>query len=424
MNYLQRLLRRLKLSSRPQTSANPIDRQEAPELDFFADIRLSPEIALSHSLPNLIIGVANQLIQLNYDSQTQKYQVQATVELWNRDSYPYLEPRWIQILSDAIIVGTGIDELALRRDSAASGKNIFPNSQQKIIQLSRDFKKVKVRKFIEIAAMAINGEIVFVGTEGKLILLDRDLETLGQVNLELGKKNTHDILVYQSIAYLLDNVIEPTYILRVNVSNPVRPQIISNSHIFGINHHLRKQWLNPELNQWCILQSYGTQAGSGENIILLPLDLKTGGVNLERSQFSGFISPFDRNSSILGYQAINQTSFSEPREFIGIELLAANPLPPLWAVIYEQREQLYLALIESRNYPIIFDKQLYLGKLIDSFDLTAEITPINSLLFLVLKGYKNNHLFARLVVIDVTERPSILLNQNINEVNLSQLACI
>ena len=371
--------------------------------DFFANINLSEKTASSYSLPNILIGAANQLIQLNYNPQTQKYQPQVTVNLWESDSHPAINPNFIQVLSDEIIVGT----------------------QAKIVKLSRSLEKIKVREFAEIAAIAIAGETIFVGTEGKLVSLDKDLKILSEVDLELpgfrGKKNTHDILVYGSVAYLLDNIIEPIYILRVDVSNPSHLQIISKFEIVGTNHHLKRQWLNPSLNQWYILQSYGTQAGSGENIIIFSLDLETGGVSLERSQFAGFRSPFEQNSSMLGYQAINRTSFSEPREFQGIELLTANPFPPLWAVIHDQREQLYLALMNSRNNQIVFDKQLHLGKLTNGFDLTAQIMSINQLLLLVIKGWNNNHLFARLLLIKLAKRPSIILNQALDEVALESL---
>ncbi|NES67478.1 MAG: hypothetical protein F6K24_20680, partial [Okeania sp. SIO2D1] len=308
--------------------------------DFFANIDLSQKIASSYSLPNILIGAAHQLIQLNYNSQTQKYQPQATVDLWESDSHPAINSNFIQVLSDEIIVGT----------------------QAKIVKLSRDLEKVKVREFVDIAAMAINRETIFVGTGGKLISLDRDLEILGEVDLELpnfrgGKKNTHDILVYDSVAYLLDNVIKPIYILRVDVSNPSHLQIISKFKIFGTNHHLKRQWLNPSLNQWYILQSYATQAGSGEDIITFSMNRSTGSGDFSDSQIP---FPFKLNSMASESLAISDFNFGGS-EFEGTELITVTSLPPNWSVIHERQEQLYLALINAQNNHLVFDRQVHLG---------------------------------------------------------------
>ncbi len=49
--------------------------------DFFTDISLSPEMALSYSLPDLLIESGTQLIQFAYNTQTQKYESQTTVNL-------------------------------------------------------------------------------------------------------------------------------------------------------------------------------------------------------------------------------------------------------------------------------------------------------------------------------------------------------
>lgn len=368
--------------------------------DFLANIDLSQKIASSYSLPNILIGAANQLIQLNYSAEAQKYQPQVIVDLWESDSHPAIKSNFIQVLSDEIIVGT----------------------QAKIVKLSRGLEKVKVREFAEIAAIDIDGETIFVGTEGRLVSLDRDLEILGEVDLELpsfrgGKKNTHDILVYDSVAYLLDNVIEPTYILRVDVSNPSHLQIISTFDIVGVNHHLKRQWLNPDLNQWCILQSYGTQAGSGENIITFPMNLSTGSTDFSRSQIP---FPFEFNSMASGYQAISYSDFMGS-EFEGTELITVTPLPPNWAVIHDRQEQLYLALIDTQNNYIVFDRKVNLGELKNCYDQEAEITLIDKLLFIVFKGRKNYNFFTRLLIIDIAQKPSIILNQDLDELGFSSL---
>ncbi|NEP05696.1 MAG: hypothetical protein F6K34_13215, partial [Okeania sp. SIO4D6] len=355
--------------------------------DFFANIDLSQKIASSYSLPNILIGAANQLIQLNYSAEAQKYQPQVTVDLWESDSHPAINSNFIQVLLDEIIVGTVTNYLPFMWQQ---GGGNFP--QAKIVKLSRGLEKVKVREFVDIAAMAINRETIFVGTEGKLVSLDRDLEILDEIDLKLpgvlgrGKKNTHDILVYGSVAYLLDNVVEPIYILRVDVSNPSHLQIISTFKIFGTNHHLKRQWLNPSLNQWYILQSYATQAGSGEDIITFSMNRSTGSGDFSDSQIP---FPFKLNSMASESLAISDFNFGSS-EFEGTKLITVTSLPPNWAVIHERQEQLYLGLINTQNNHIVFDRQVHLGELKICYQ--AEIMPMDKLLFIVLKGSKNNNI--------------------------------
>lgn len=215
---------------------------------------------------------------------------------------------------------------------------------------------------------------------------------------------------------MLDNVIEPTYILRVDVSNPSHLQIISTFEIVGINHHLKRQWLNPSLNQWYILQSYGTQAGSGQNVITFSMNLSTGCRDFSDSQI-----PFELDDYMAsGYQAISYSNFAGS-EFKGTELITVTPLPPNWAVIHDRQEELYLALIDNQSNYIVFDRKVYLGELKDCYYLKAEIKPLEKLLFIVFKGSKNNNFFTRLLIIDVAQKPSIILNQDLDELGFSSL---
>ncbi|MGB3512446.1 MAG: hypothetical protein WBA93_25045, partial [Microcoleaceae cyanobacterium] len=171
--------------------------------DFFTDISLSQERALSYSLPDLLVESRTQLVQFTYNSQTQKYESQAVVNLEETLSSPN---SWeLLILSDSIIVGKNIESRPNQQQTA--------QSQSKVIKLSQSLEKLKVYECADVAAMATDGNYIFVCTGGKLVALNQDLETLDEVDLELEgwgwrkKKNAHDILIHQSIAYLLDNVV-------------------------------------------------------------------------------------------------------------------------------------------------------------------------------------------------------------------------
>ena len=402
--------------------------------DFFTDINLSQEMALSYSLPDLLVESGTQLIQFTYNSQTQKYESQAVVNLEETPSSP---SSWeLVALSDSIIVGKNIDSRLNQEQT--------DRPQSKVIKLSPSLEKLKVYECADLAAIATDGNHIFVCTGGKLVTLNQDLETLDELDLKLEgwgwrkKKNAHDILIHQSIAYLLDNVVEPTYILRVDISHPNNLQILSTLEITGVNHHLRTQWINPDLNQWCILQYYGTQAGSGENIIILPLDVESGSVDIGQSQFPldstslneraiSLLRPWFRQNSdpILGYQSISYCSFGGS-EKLGFELIAVTSLPPVWGLIYERSEGLHLAKIQTSNNQVNFEQKLYLGDLKDYHYLKARITSVEELLFVLIKEYTIQHSFTRLLIIDVAQQPAIILNQDLEVQGLynSNISCL
>ncbi|MFY7805774.1 MAG: hypothetical protein ACOVQ7_20390 [Limnoraphis robusta] len=373
--------------------------------NFFTDVSLSQERALCYSLPDLLVESGTQLIQFAHNTQTQKYESQTTVDLEDTSSPP---TSWeLLALSDSIIVGKNIE--------SRPNQEKTDQSQSKVIKLSQSLEQLKVYGCGDVAAMATDGNYIFVCTDGKLVALNQDLETLDEVDLALQglgwrkKKNAHDILIDKSIAYLLDNIVFPTYILRVDISNPSHLQILTTFDITGVNHHLRGQWINPELKQWCILRYYGTQAGSGENIIILPLDLDSGSVDLSSSHIQ---RSYFQEGKILGYESISYASFGGS-EKSGFDLIAVTSFPPIWGLIHDEQERLYLAKIKTFNNRIKLQDKLYLGELKHCHYPKGKITPIGKLLFLVIQGHTNQRLFTRLLIIDVAQKPSIILNQNL-----------
>ena len=383
--------------------------------DFFTDVSPSQERGVYYSLPNLLIESETQLIQFAYNTQTQQYESQSTVNL---EEIHESQHSWeLLSLPDSIIVGQNIEIRPNRQETN--------QSQSKVIKLSKSLEKVQVHECTDVAAIASDGKNIFLCDEGQLVALNKDLKILDKVDLELEgrgwrkKKNAHDILIYGSVAYLLDNVVEPTYILRVDLSNPSCLKILSTFEITGVNHHLRGQWLNPDLNQWCILQYYGTQAGSGENILILPLDLNSGSVDLSSSQIPFPSTELNRraislskSTSISGYESISYSSF-DGSENLGLMLIAITSSPPIWGLILDRKERLYLAKVQTENNQIDFQDKLYLGKVKKYSYLKAKITPIEKLLFLVIQEYKEPPSFTRLLIIDVAQEPSIILSQNL-----------
>ncbi len=127
---------------------------------------------------------------------------------------------------------------------------------------SAEFNSIDFRG--EIGAVTAYRNKILVCAEGSLIVLDSSLEELGRVSLEISEgwvKNAHDIFVHNDIAYLLDNIMFPIYILKADIEDFSNPQIIERLQIYGINQHLDHQWLDTVNNQWAVVQSESTHGG-------------------------------------------------------------------------------------------------------------------------------------------------------------------
>lgn len=110
------------------------------------------------------------------------------------------------------------------------------------------------RTAITIGAIATNGKNIFVAGEGSLIVYNSDLEELSRVNLDIGPpvKNAHDILIHEDTVYLLDNIFQPIYFFKINISDINNIKITERHQQHFPYRHLDEQWLNPSLDQWLI----------------------------------------------------------------------------------------------------------------------------------------------------------------------------
>lgn len=96
---------------------------------------------------------------------------------------------------------------------------------------------------------------------------------LGEVSLpnELAGKHMEDMLVHDGVAYIVDNVIMPMFLFRVDVSDPVAPSYLEVLQMWGTNQSLHQQWLTPDANRWQFLQTTGHRGGGEQRVIVTPM---------------------------------------------------------------------------------------------------------------------------------------------------------
>ncbi|MBA7510480.1 hypothetical protein ES705_02465 [subsurface metagenome] len=316
---------------------------------------------LERTFPHgLIVASQNGLANLVYNPSNQTYEKQAGI-----------------ILSGI----TGI----VRYDN-----HIFVSTENEVLKLDSKFEKLNSKKFGDISAIAIDNKNIFISADSSFIALDKNLEELNRVKLEHNgwQKNAHDILIYKNTAYLLDNIMRPLFLFRVNIENPRNIQITERITFHGINAHLDAQWLNPKLTQWLVLQSYGHRGGSGKVV---------------------HIYPMDKDKEILATQEIfSHRRIPEEKEG-GLDIRGITDIPPIWAVVEDTEKKYYLAQVSSDDNKISFSNVL---------DLDS-IHPYRK----VIIKHNDNYLFIvpkyhSLVIIDVEQQPKIVLSKDLGKFNV------
>ena len=162
--------------------------------------------------------------------------------------------------------------------------NIIVMRKQQIDILSVYFKTIATLRFNSIGTIYADRENIYVGADSSFICFDCNLKELSRIKLDFNylaerssAKNIDDILIYNNIAYLIDDVEEPLFVFRADVSDKHNIRLIDDYFFEGTNAHLSIQLINPELNQWIIKEDYAVMFGSGEDLHIFPLSPKAEG---------------------------------------------------------------------------------------------------------------------------------------------------
>ncbi len=271
--------------------------------------------------------------------------------------------------------------------------------------ISKKFEEISAiasKKFEEISAIATDKKNIFISTEGSFIALDKDLNELSRVKFYLRDypfplpKNVHDILIYKTTAYLLDNEMLPLFLFRVNIEDPKNIQITEKIKIFHINPHLEAQWLNPKLNQWLIFLSYSHMGGGGKIV---------------------HIYPMDKGKEEWARQEIFRSSFFPKEEKRGFNIQGITDIPPIWAVIQDVEGKYHLTQVKSENNEISFSNVLDLDKIYQN-----QKNPLygDGERKSIIK-YRSNYLFiipkykSLLTVIDTRSQSKIVLLEDLSK---------
>lgn len=232
---------------------------------------------------------------------------------------------------------------------------------------------------------------IYICTEGSLLVLNEKMKKVGSIELDIGGygKNAHDIIFYEDIAYLLDNILFPIYILKVDISDPKDPKILTRKTIEGINQHLSNQWLDTVNNQWVITQDEVTQMGWYQSALFFELGEDGSKKIGEQMLFS--------------YNNFFETSEVEESGFVVHSVIDRSPV---WAIITKAESTGYfLAKINNEKGKASLGNEILLTEK-EGLNLTI-IKERNGFIFVV---YENE-----LTVVDINkEKPEVILKQSLS----------
>lgn len=285
------------------------------------------------------------------------------------------------------------DESSLSKIFRVNGKNYLWDSTERTVSKYTEESQSFVSKELTGKTVSVAGykDSIYVCTEGSLLVLNDEMEQIGSVDLDIGGygKNAHDIVFYEDVAYLLDNIVIPIFVLKVDVSDPQNPEILKRLTIEGVNQHLSNQWLDTVNSHWVITQNEGTMTGWYQSALFFDLAKDSHEEIGEQLIYS--------NSRSFG-------NFEEEKS--GFNILSVTDRTPVWAVVSKANSEGYL-LAEIKNQ----EGELSLGNEIPLTDKEGtNLTVIKNRNGFIYVVYENE-----LTVVDITkDEPEVVLKQSLS----------
>ncbi|MCK5774128.1 MAG: hypothetical protein KAH57_10110 [Thermoplasmata archaeon] len=317
------------------------------------------EVFPPEHLPDIILTSGSEIIRFVHDNQTNTYNMTGTYALPN------------------IIGIEGI------------GDNFIVNHDEGLVLLDQNLSMINEIQMKRPLDIGVSGEFIYACSNNSLYGISSDLQITDSIHLNTsewaGGKDAHDILIHKGSAYLLDNVIEPIYVFKVNISDPYDLSMDLGFEISWVNQHLRYQWIDPDSGQWFILQHSCSQAGTYQYIRCYSCE----------------------DGSLLWVQETFYEFWIYDRPEEGFYINGVTESSSGW-MLTSSNDDHHLRSYENGHTHVIIKKELDLR-----YDLPEHVFPHSGI------EQRGNLLFIsiydQLVVVDVEKDPVIVLSQTIKE---------
>lgn len=261
------------------------------------------------------------LFHLTFDRQTTTYQIQAHYRPpTNRQIIDYATtPHSVRVLEAPNDSGTATLLVVLDETFTPAGRTTLAGAQ----------------------AIATTPAVITVAGQSGVTTFDTDPTQRGKLSFpeEYSDKDIERMLVYDQVAYLVDDVVYPLYLFRVDLSPPTAPRLLEVVPIEGINQSLGQQWLVPEADRWRFIQSTGHMEGSEQYVASTRMTMSSPPTTAD---------PAAREYTVRSKRAVDRTEVygkTRPRSTAetatdtptptehGTEILDVTRLPPIFASI-------------------------------------------------------------------------------------------
>jgi hypothetical protein len=157
---------------------------------------------------------------------------------------------------------------------AAGDETVSFTRRDTLYRYDLDTGRRQARIVGDIQSIAVDGRQTYVAADGRFHVYGPDLEEQGSItifNRSVGNKNVHGIDIHGDTAYLVDNIMFPKYLFRINISDPSSLSR-DRTTVYGINQQLGQQWFDPARDRWYVIQSSGTMAGSFQDVLTFSME--------------------------------------------------------------------------------------------------------------------------------------------------------
>ncbi|WP_306052831.1 LVIVD repeat-containing protein [Natronococcus wangiae] len=169
----------------------------------------------------------------------------------------------VDVIDDGCVISRGSRSVAV------------PDADRSIITVLDSEMTVRETADVEgLYTLTSDGEYIYAASEIGFTVFDAELNTVGRTALEdeFGNKHMEDVVVHDGVAYIVDNVVKPMLLFRVDVSDPSNPEYLEVVAVLGTNQSLGQQAIDPDANRWLCLQTTGGRAGSSQNVLVTPME--------------------------------------------------------------------------------------------------------------------------------------------------------
>jgi len=141
--------------------------------------------------------------------------------------------------------------------------HIFVLADNELTKYDMSFKHIKSIKFQYCLTANANDKALFVSADQHIYCYDENLNELSRIKYQT-HKNAHNIMFDGNIAYLIDNIVWPYYILTVDIKDLQKMKLIDMYKVEMPNAHIFGQCLDKKNGRWMVFVKWNCRGSSGQ----------------------------------------------------------------------------------------------------------------------------------------------------------------